>query len=147
MAEEKQRRALAAAEKQAEAARGGKSLADLAKASGSPLSATLPLTRSTEDADPTLAGVLLAKLGAAQVGDVMTAATPKGDGAVVARLKTVLPVDLTAEAIAVQSTRDKLGRNLADDLLSQFQSSSQATVGLTTDETLIQRALAGDSRG
>lgn len=146
-AEERQRRALAAAEKQAEAARAGKSLADLAKANGSPLSATLPLTRSTEDADPNVAGVLLGKLFAAQVGDVMTAATPKGDGAVVARLKTVLPVDLKAEAIAVQSTRDRLGRNLANDLLSQFQASSQEKVGLTTDETLIQRALAGDSRG
>jgi len=146
-AEEKQRRALAAADKQAETARGGKSLADLAKAAGSTLSATLPLTRTTEDADPNVAGILLGKLFAAQVGDVITAATPKGDGAVVARLKTVLPVDLKAEAIAVQSTRDKLGRNLADDLLSQFQASSQAAVGLTTDETLIRRALGGDTRG
>jgi len=146
-AEEKQRRALAAADKQAETARGGKSLADLAKAAGSPLSATLPLTRTTEDADPNVAGILLGKLFAAQVGDVITSATPKGDGAVVARLKAVLPVDLKAEAIAVQSTRDKLGRNLADDLLSQFQASSQAAVGLTTDETLIRRALGGDTRG
>ena len=109
--------------------------------------ARLAMPRSTEDADPNVAGVLLGKLFAAQVGDVITAATPKGDGAVVARLKTVLPVDLKAEAIAVQSTRDRLGRNLANDLLSQFQASSQEKVGLTTDETLIQRALAGDSRG
>ena len=146
--EEKARRAAADAEAKAEAIRSGKTaIADAARSAGAKLSTTLPLTRDANDADPNVGPILIGKLFAAKAGDIVTAPTPKGDGTVVARLKDVQAVDMQAEAVALKSLQEKLSENLGQDLLAQFQRASREEIGVETNETLVERALAGDSRG
>jgi len=115
-------RATAAVGKEIEAAvKGGKAPADVASERKLTNRKTPALTRTSGLADPEVSAELVTLLFAAKVGDLVSAATPVGDGYVVARLETINEASPEERAVPLAQLRDQLNRALGADILYQYQ--------------------------
>jgi peptidyl-prolyl cis-trans isomerase D len=116
-------------------AKGGTSLADLGKKDGYPVTTTKPFTRTGQGADAALPPDLVAALFAAKTGEVVTAAAP--DGALVARLTEIKPVDAKANENTVGRLRDQLRGTIDGDLLNAFANALKEQYGVQVHEDVI----------
>jgi len=124
----------------AEKARNGGDLSALAKENGSSVTTTPPFTRTGQGAGPSLPPELVASLFAAKIGDVTSSPSPQG--AVVAKLMSVIPADAGKDAAGVKALDDQLQGTLDTDLLGAFTEALRQRYGVDVDEGLVNR-LAG----
>lgn len=122
-----------------EKAKGGASLADLAKSGGYAVSTTKPFTRTGQGAEAELPPALVASLFASKVGDATMA--PSQQGAMVAKLTEIRPVDAKANAAALSTLRDQLGGALAGDLLNEFANALRDRYGVEINNDVINNLL------
>lgn len=122
-----------------EKAKGGASLADLAKAGGYAVRTTDPFTRIGEGAGMNLPPAMVASLFAAKLGDVVMAPAP--EGAVVAKLTAIKPADPKADKEALGKLREQLGRTVTGDLLNDFANALRARYGVEINNDVINSLL------
>ncbi len=122
-----------------EKVKGGGDFAALAKEDGYIVTQTQPMTRTGEGAGAELPPELVAQLFAAKPGDVMSAATP--DGAVIAKLATVIPADPDKDAAGVKSIDEQLTGTMDADLLNAFVNALRARYGVEVNESVLDASL------
>lgn len=120
----------------AEAVRGGKPLAEVASEAGISAQTLPPVQRSMNDPSQGLPASLVTKLFAANVGDVVVEATPNGHA--VARLVEIQKADLTADAEAVEQTRDALSDAIAVDLRAQYLEALRNRYGVSVNQQAVR---------
>jgi len=124
----------------AEKARSGADLAALAKENGASVATTAPFTRTGQGAGAGLPPELVASLFAAKVGDVTSAPSPQG--AVVAKLASVIPAEAASDAAGMQQLDTQLRGTMDADLLNSFTDALRQRYGVEIDEALLN-SLAG----
>ncbi|MFI4987751.1 MAG: peptidylprolyl isomerase, partial [Alphaproteobacteria bacterium] len=122
-----------------EKVRAGGDFAALAKEAGYEVTATRPMTRTGEGAGAALPPELVASLFAAKSGEVVSAAAR--DGAVVAKLATVIPADPAQDADGLKELEGQLTGTMDADLLNAFVNSLRARYGVEIDETVLNSAI------
>jgi peptidyl-prolyl cis-trans isomerase D len=127
------------AEKRAQAllgkAKGGTSLAELAKEADGTVATTKPFTRTGEGAGEKLPPELVAALFQAKPGEVVSAPAP--DGAIVARLDDIKPADPKADGADFNKLRDQLQGAVDGDLLNAFGEALRARYGVEINEDVL----------
>ncbi|HXQ64980.1 MAG TPA: peptidyl-prolyl cis-trans isomerase [Alphaproteobacteria bacterium] len=134
-ADARRKAAAKAAQAMVEKAQTGADLAALAKESGTSVSTTAAFTRTGQGASPALPPELVASLFAAKIGDVVSSPSPQG--AVVAKLASVLPADAKADAAGVHQFEDQLRGTLDADLLNAFTDALRERYGVEIDERVV----------
>ena len=125
------------AQEVAEKVRLGGDLAALATENGAALSTTPPFTRTGQGAGPTLPPELVASLFAAKVGEVTSSPSP--EGAVVAKLVSVIPADPAKDAAGVKALDGQLRGTVDADLLDAFGDALRQRYGVDVDEAIVNR--------
>ncbi len=134
-ADARRKAAAKAAQAMVEKAQTGADLAALAKESGTSVSTTAAFTRTGQGAGPGLPPELVASLFAAKIGDVVSSPSPQG--AVVAKLASVLPADAKADTAGVHQLEDQLRGTLGADLLNAFTEALRERYGVEIDERVV----------
>lgn len=134
-AEARHKAAEKAAAALAEKAKGGASLADLAKQGGYRFETTKPFTRTGEGAGEGLSPELVAAVFEAKPGEIVSA--PSHDGAVVAKLTEVKPADLKADSAGVDKLREQLRGSIDSDLLNTFGEALRSRYGVEINEDVV----------
>ena len=99
----------------------GASISEQANGLGAEPLISAPFRRDGTRAERELANDLVSAVFAADIGEAAAAATPSGDGQVVARLSEIVPADSGAAEDEVAQMRDALGASIANDLEAQFR--------------------------
>lgn len=142
-AEERQERAAQAAQDAVEAAKGGRTMAALARQHNAAVRTTEPLPR-TGATDPAASVHLVASLFNASVGDFVSAPLPGGSGYAVARLESIVEARPAENAVAAAQLRDLLANAVLADVLLQYQVALQNEVGVEVNQGLIDTLLLND---
>ena len=127
------RAAAARGETLAEAARLGQELSALAAQRGLSVRTTEPVGRQAGNADPDLSASLIARLFDAEMGEIVTAPRPAGNGHVVARLKEVLAPE-RGDGDTFAQIREGLGRSIGQDLMAQYQAHLADDLGVEVNQ-------------
>lgn len=141
--EERLRRAGNAAQEAVEAAKGGRTMAGLARLHNATVRTTEPLPR-TGGTDPTASVHLVANLFDASVGDFVSAPVASGSGYAVARLQSIIEARPAENAVAAAQLRDLLANAVLADVLLQYQVALENKVGVEVNQVLVDRLLSSD---
>ncbi len=133
-AEQRAQAARTQAEAMAERLKKGESMERIAAETRAKLETTRPFTRQGQT---TLPPALQAQMFQSQAGGVAVA--PVQGGAMVARLKQVLPADSKDEALA--ATRQQVNETLGRDLMQQYQAALERQLDVTVNRALIDERL------
>ncbi|MGO8864977.1 MAG: peptidyl-prolyl cis-trans isomerase [Alphaproteobacteria bacterium] len=134
-ADARRKAAAKAAQAMVEKAESGADLAALAKESGASVTTTAPFTRTGQGASPALPPELVASLFVAKIGDVVSSPSPQG--AVVAKLASVVPADAKADAAGIHQLEDQLHGTIDADLLNAFTEALRERYGVEIDERVV----------
>lgn len=93
------------------------------------------------DAANNLSIVLVGQMFTASVGDLSLAQTTGGGGYTVGRLKEIVAVDPAAAAEAVEAIRAEISADMADDVLSAYQTALRNAYGIRINERAFDQAL------
>lgn len=118
-----------------EKARAGGDLKRLAAENGYAYAEAKPFGRTGAGASTPLPPELVAALFSAKPGEVVMANAPQG--AIVAKLEAVKPVDEKADEAAVSRLRDQLRGAMDSDLLSAFAEALRAEYGVEINESVL----------
>lgn len=142
-AEERRRRAEKAAQDAIEAAKGGRSMAALAREHNASVRTTEPLPR-TGASDPAASIHLVANLFSASVGDIVSGPLPGGDGFAVARLESIVEARPAENAVAAAQLRELLANAVLADVLLQYQVALQNEVGVEVNQSVVDALFLND---
>jgi peptidyl-prolyl cis-trans isomerase D len=124
------------ADKLAEQLKAGKPAAELASAVGGKAQTSQPFTRESGD-DAGLPPAVVAELFKAQPGGVAASAAP--GGWVVARLAKVVSFDPAQQPKVVEAAQRQVSQALTGDLIEQYLSALNASVGVKVDRSQLSR--------
>ncbi len=127
------------AERLAQRARDGESLAKIAESEGLKVTVTEPVTRRQTESAGLPSRELVSKLFEIGPGEVAVGAAPAGY--LVAKLTEVLPADPGADPDAVARIRDGLTSSLQGDILTGFVGTLREQIGVSINNRAVQLTL------
>ena len=121
----------------ADEVRSGTAIEGLVGREGARFKTTGPLTRGRPGTDEEVSFELLARLFAIAPGEVAVAATPAGDGFVVARLAEIRAVDDESGAELRRAVDTAMRASVAGDLLAAYRAALVETYGVDVNQAAI----------
>jgi len=131
------------AEKQANDAKaaieGGQAPVDVAKRMGRDFKTTAALRRGGPTGDTMISSALAGRVFGLSIGGVAIDATATQDGAVVARLKEIVPADPAGDAAGVERLSRALAEAINADVLNQYQQALRMEIGVQVNAQVFER--------
>ncbi len=118
----------------ADKARGGTSLAVLAKSGNNKYFETAPLTRRETGAKAGFGQALVEAFFSLKSGAVATGLSQGGDAQVIVRIKTVTAADLVAKSKEIKDLAGTLRTAMVGDILDQFAKALEASLDVEVNE-------------
>lgn len=118
---------------------GGQSIAEIAKKFGRDLKTTAALRRGGPTGDTMVSSSLAGRLFGLAIGGVAVDQTATNDGAVVARLKDVIPANPAADPEGVERLSRTLAEAINADVLAQYQHALRDEIGVRVNAAVFER--------
>lgn len=119
--------------------KGGDSIGRVAHELGVPVLVSQPFTREGGEPGSGVSGELAGRLFAAKAGEAVTGRSPADDGATVAVLQDIKPVDLSQSAEQVGDLQRQLSRPMGSDIYEQLNADLMNTIGVSKDPDVIDQ--------
>ena len=115
----------------------GTGIGRIAHEMGQPVQVSQPFTRSSGDPAAQVSAPLAEKLFAAEPGEVVSGRAPGDDGAVVAVLVEVKPVDLAGSKEQIDQLAQTLSRSMSGDIFQELSAGLRQSIGVSKNQDLV----------